>query len=440
MDEEGEWAGEFDPFSDPEERRVLFAALDSFWYLHPQPPHPHHQRPPTDNPSQYRKAAHYNITHLRRQNYYALPTAHTRILSAPPFSLLDTFERVDAAIDANADIAERILSTGLAVFNLPRSPSPSTTDPSRNWQGAATPADLSKARTTIRQLYRDWSAAGAAERDACYRPVLQDLAVEFDTRSRGSEANPGSETPDSNADPNCRSFKVLVPGAGLGRLVFEICRAGYSAEGNEISYHALLAGSWVLNHTRRADEYEVFPFALGFSNHVSREAQLSCVRVPDVCPAVAMREGDGRSTGEMSMTAADFVVLYGDEGHKGAYDAVATVFFVDTAPNLLRYVETIWRCLRDGGVWINLGPLLWHFEESGPIGKAAEGEKRTLEGIGEPGSVELTNEEVLLLVERMGFRIEKHEIRPATTGYIQDPESMLQNLYRVSHWTARKIS
>ncbi len=158
-----------------------------------------------------------------------------------------------------------------------------------------------------------------------------------------------------------------------------------------------------------------------------------------------MRDAEGGTKGEMSMTAADFVLLYGDEGHRGAYDAVATVFFVDTAPNLLRYVETIWRCLKEGGVWVNLGPLLWHFEESGPIGKAGEdGEreegKRKWEGIGEPGSVELTDEEVLLLVERMGFIIERHEVRPAETGYIQDPESMLQNLYRVSHWIARKVS
>lgn len=28
----GEWEGDFDPLADPEERRVLFAALDSFRY------------------------------------------------------------------------------------------------------------------------------------------------------------------------------------------------------------------------------------------------------------------------------------------------------------------------------------------------------------------------------------------------------------------------
>lgn len=243
--------------------------------------------------------------------------------------------------------------------------------------------------------------------------------------------------------------------------MFEVCRAGFSAEGNEISYHALLAGSWVLNHTTRAEEWEVFPFALGFSNHVSREYQLRGVWVPDVHPATALEEETdrvGEEDGEemerqthafegMSMTAADFVVLYGDEAHGDCYDAVATVFFVDTTPNLMRYVETIRHCLREGGLWVNLGPLLWHFEESGPIGKAEEGdvdgvskEKRKQEGIGEPGSVELTDEEVVLLVEKMGFKIEKHQLRPAETGYIQDPESMLQNMYRVSHWVARKVS
>lgn len=30
MSDQQQWDGEFDPFADPEERRVLFAALDSF--------------------------------------------------------------------------------------------------------------------------------------------------------------------------------------------------------------------------------------------------------------------------------------------------------------------------------------------------------------------------------------------------------------------------
>lgn len=38
-----------------------------------------------------------------------------------------------------------------------------------------------------------------------------------------------------------------------------------------------------------------------------------------------------------------------------SWDCVATCFFIDTAHNVLDYVETIWKILKPGGVWINLG-------------------------------------------------------------------------------------
>ena len=46
----------------------------------------------------------------------------------------------------------------------------------------------------------------------------------------------------------------------------------------------------------------------------------------------------------------------------GEWDAVLTCFFIDTAQNIVSYIETIAILLREGGVWINLGPLLYHFE------------------------------------------------------------------------------
>jgi hypothetical protein len=68
----------------------------------------------------------------------------------------------------------------------------------------------------------------------------------------------------------------------------------------------------------------------------------------------------------MSMSASDFISLYEGEDYKGTYDAVATVFFLDTAPNPIRYIETIRSCLKPGGIWTNIGPLLWHFENNPP--------------------------------------------------------------------------
>ena len=55
-------------------------------------------------------------------------------------------------------------------------------------------------------------------------------------------------------------MRVLVPGAGLGRLVFDLCCAGFDTEGNEISYHQLLASSYVLNMCPEAKEHTLFPW------------------------------------------------------------------------------------------------------------------------------------------------------------------------------------
>lgn len=51
--------------------------------------------------------------------------------------------------------------------------------------------------------------------------------------------------------------------------------------------------------------------------------------------------------------------------------------------------------------------------------------------------MELTDDDVVALVEKLGFTIEKR-ISGITAPYIQDPESMLQNAYKASHWVARK--
>ncbi|GAB7353221.1 hypothetical protein MBLNU459_g3741t1 [Dothideomycetes sp. NU459] len=411
--------GEIDPLSDPEEKRVLYAALDSF--------------------RQYRHAAHYNITHLRRQSFYSLPSTQMSLLSSDPFNLTKTFDAVDDAIDVNADIADAVLAIGLNTYGI---------DPENSqWKGTATPGDMDKVRSTIRQLYRDWAAEATQERSDSFEPILAALNKSY-----------------SHLSPAQRShINVLVPGAGLGRLAFEVNRTGYAVEGNEISYHQLLASNWILNYTRSAGAHELFPWALNFSNHTRRAHQLQKVLVPDVWPGQALDDASRALGSEvhaydrMSMSSGDFCVLYKGPEHAGAFDAVTTCFFIDTAPNLIAYIETVGHCLKTGGVWINLGPLLWHFEagstpadakkqknDATQSGRTAQGGSRgglsfeTNQGIGEPGSFELADEEVVRLVEHFGFEIVEHRPTGSEAGYIQDPRSMLQNTYRPSFWTARK--
>jgi hypothetical protein len=49
------------------------------------------------------------------------------------------------------------------------------------------------------------------------------------------------------------------------------------------------------------------------------------------------------------------------------FDCVATVFFIDTAHNVIAYIETIYNILKPGGYWINLGKKLdlkWRIKNS----------------------------------------------------------------------------
>ncbi|KAF2963508.1 hypothetical protein GQX73_g10065 [Xylaria multiplex] len=411
-----EWSGVEDAIEDPEEIGVIFCALDSF--------------------SQYGKNAHMNCTHFRRQAFYTLPQAHWQMLAAPPFNYLDTLNRVDMAIESNAKLARAIVKVGLHTFGMVDADSEPVIP--GEWSGLAKHNDIDKARSTIRQFYRDWSAEGRVERDACYGPVLSALEAEK-TRKQGQ-----TTWADTTMVAAQAPLHVLVPGAGLGRLVFELCRQGYETEGNEISYHQLLGSSYILNSCERVDRHTIYPWIHSFSNHRSRANQFASYSIPDVHPQQALIEttAAGGKIGSMKMCAADFLCLYGDDAHAGAYDAVATVFFLDTAPNLIRYLQVIWHCLCPGGVLVNVGPLLWHWENHVPghhgyDGDNDDNDENTSLGIADPGNFELTDEEVMALVERIGFVVETRE-SGIRAPYVQDSQSMLQTVYSASYWVARK--
>ena len=189
----------------------------------------------------------------------------------------------------------------------------------------------------------------------------------------------------------------------------------------------------------------MYPFAYDFQDLVSRKDQFVSVKIPDMHPGAELdRASEGREThafNRMNMTASDFLILYGNTAHKHAFDCVITVFFIDTAPNFLRYVEVVRNCLKPGGIWINLGPLLWHFPtRSEPaIEERDEGRKAVdMEGIEAPGAIELTNEEVLEVLRAFGFVVEKEEIMTDPSSYMHNPASMLQSHYTNAHWVARR--
>ena len=65
------------------------------------------------------------------------------------------------------------------------------------------------------------------------------------------------------------------------------------------------------------------------------------VTVPDVHPAALVQR-----PGLLSMCAGDFVEVYSAQDQAASFDCVATCFFLDTAHNILQYMQIIRHILK----------------------------------------------------------------------------------------------
>lgn len=48
------------------------------------------------------------------------------------------------------------------------------------------------------------------------------------------------------------------------------------------------------------------------------------------------------------MIAGDFIEVYARDENQGAFDSVVTSFFIDTAHNVIQYIEIILKVLKPG--------------------------------------------------------------------------------------------
>ncbi|KAG8236240.1 hypothetical protein J437_LFUL010993, partial [Ladona fulva] len=198
-------------------------------------------------------------------------------------------------------------------------------------------ADMEKVQATLKQFVRDWSEEGKAERDACYQPIIEELEKHFPESIRSK-----------------REHRVLVPGAGLGRLAYEIASRGFTCQGNEFSLFMLFGSNFILNRCEGPNSLQVHPWVHQSVNCLKSEDQTRGVRFPDVNPSCLPPQA------QFSMAAGDFLEIYVDKNY---WDCVATCFFIDCANNVVAFIETIYKILKPGGIWINLGPLLYHFAD-----------------------------------------------------------------------------
>lgn len=304
-------------------------------------------------------------------------------------------------------------------------------------------SDYDKVRSTLLQFAREWSSDGAPERTQTFGRIIDKICEFYNEDIR-------------------HNVRVLVPGCGLGRMVFELVKRGFRTQGNEVSYHMLLALGYVLNRMSMPNAHTIFPYIHRLSHLARRLYQVRPVQIPDES-AMSIFSGDPQADAEvgelMSMAAGSFVDLYGPPGlaesdtystdaaasqfrteNAGHFEVVATCFFLDTATNIIDYLKAIHHCLKDDGVWVNVGPLHWHFEgdlTTSMVKKVMEPGKPPQDVVTTMEGMELSREELFVLMDKIGFVVDHHESGILTT-YSCDTRALLNFKYNAEFWVARK--
>jgi hypothetical protein len=186
----------------------------------------------------------------------------------------------------------------------------------------------------VAHIVRDWSTSGSAIRENLYDWCRMQLASHHKI----------SKTAD----------RILVPGAGLGRLAFDLHQQGYKVEANEISPVMVAAANAILQQNITG---ALHPFGLDYmSNEVDSNRRYDEIHFPDIDIS-----NSTNITGSLSYTIGDLIgPYYQAKSHAHSFGAVLTCFFIDTATNIYEYLQMMQHLIRPGGLWVNVGPVQWH--------------------------------------------------------------------------------
>ena len=155
----------------------------------------------------YEKASKSSARKMRTAFHAGLRTAKSTKRTADRIGYAGKLERLERAIEANAVVSAGIYGLATTIGN-------SDIKGSGMWTGSVVgdayvgAEDHAKVREALKHFVRDWSDEGRPERTLTFGLVL-DALNKFE-----SEVN------------RRREKRVLVPGAGLGRLAWEISQLG----------------------------------------------------------------------------------------------------------------------------------------------------------------------------------------------------------------------
>ncbi|KAK0613562.1 N2227-like protein-domain-containing protein [Immersiella caudata] len=339
----------------------------------------------------------YAQTHLAELDHlktlYSHVSKQQKALLEKEVGYSKKFTSISDLVAINQNLCHTIVQNALEFYRISQGELDRHTE---EMMAAGRAAERVSVSQSLKHLVRDWAAEGANERDvafSCIIKVLEGLVA-------------GHDEP----------LTALLPGAGLGRLGQDVSKLGFDVTNNEWSMYQNVVYRFLETNGGRRHQNVVYPFLDSWSHHKTTSDMLRGVSFPDVAmnaSAVVLVEGD--------FTTA----FMGEAGH---FDVVVTHFFIDTARNLMSYLDTIFRILKPGGHWINFGPLLY----------------------GSAPFVQLSLDEIVAVAEAMGFQFRDGpdecgavslagmEVRSLEAVYGFDERALVKNAYDAQFWVAQK--
>jgi carnosine N-methyltransferase len=186
---------------------------------------------------------------------------------------------------------------------------------------------------------RDWTEEREEERINNYNDIINDVIKHL---------------PNENKEKNKERYKILIPGSALNRIGYELAKKGYDVEGNDYLYLNGIFSDFIFNRSKKNMNC-LQPFIYTFRNFWNEDDAFKKFSFPNIDIDLKDKE----KCGKMKMVIGDFISTY--ENTKDFYDCVITCYFMDTAENIIQYVDIIYNVLKKGGIWINFGPLSYHY-------------------------------------------------------------------------------
>ena len=244
-------------------------------------------------------------------------------------------------------------------------------------------------------IMRDWSEERAKERDDNYKDIINDVIELFPQEKKSKE-----------------NYQILIPGCAVNRLGYELVKLGYDVEGNDYLILNGVISDYIFNKSKKYENY-IYPFIYSFSNFWNEDDVFKKFCFPDV--DIDLKNND--NYGKFKMTVGDFISLY--ENIKEYYDCVITCFFIDTAQNIIHYIDIIYNVLKKGGIWINFGPLSYHF--SAFIDQV---------------SIELPYDKLKEVIMNYGFKLIKESFKETPFGYMDN--NMRNETFKCIYFVVKK--